>query len=412
MAGRRFLISAWPWRSLLYLISGAVPGILALSVLVTLLAVGTVLSPLLVGIPILAAAGALGVPMGSVERWRLQLIDPAPIADPHRAYDQPGLITWLRTRYREAATWRELGYTLLFVTILWPLDLALGLASVALPLALVTSPITTFVGGGSREILPGWTISTDRQAVIALLLGIVLLGVAPYLVTALAATQGHLTRVLLAPAEEELSRRLAEVTQSRVRLVNAFEGERRRIERDLHDGAQQRLVALSMSLGLASLDLPAGDAADQITRAQEQAQLALGELRALIHDIHPRVLTERGLAAATADMAGRSPVPVAVSFDLPVRPPAAVEATAYFVICEALANVAKHSQANRAWVKGERGSGGLRLEIGDDGVGGAGPALGSGLVGLADRVAVLGGSLALSSPPGGPTVLHVELPCQ
>jgi signal transduction histidine kinase len=412
MARRRFLISARPWRSLLYLLSGAVPGILGLSVLVTLLTVGAALSLVLVGIPILAAAGALGVPMGAVERWRLQLIDPAPIADPHRACGTPGLITWLRTRYRESATWRELGYTLLFVTILWPVDLAVGLASVGLPLALVTSPITTFVGGASREILPGWTISTDRQAVIASLLGAGLLSVAPYLVTALAAAQGKLARVLLSPAEQELGRRLAEVTQSRFRLVNAFEAERRRIERDLHDGAQQRLVALSMSLGLASLDLPPGGTADQITHAQEQAQLALGELRDLIHGIHPRVLTERGLAAATASAADRTPVPVSVSFDLPVRPPPAVEATAYFVICEALANLAKHSEANRAWINGERVHEALLLEIGDDGVGGADPARGTGLTGLTDRVAVLGGSLTLSSPPGGPTVLHVEFPCQ
>ena len=148
-----------------------------------------------------------------------------------------------------------------------------------------------------------------------------------------------------------------------------------------------------------------------MAHAHEQAKLALTELRELIYGIYPQVLTDRGLAAAAEEAADRSPVPVELDFRLDRRPSQAVEATAYFVICEALANVAKHSQAARAWIRGELTGGLLALEIGDDGVGGADVSRGSGLSGLADRVAVVGGTVAVSSPPGGPTSMRVELPC-
>ena len=222
---------------------------------------------------------------------------------------------------------------------------------------------------------------------------------------------GRLARRLLTAAAN-LDGQLAEVTRSRARLVSAFEAERRRIERDLHDGAQQRLVALSMSLGLARLDLPDGPAADQVAHAHEQAKLALTELRELIYGIYPQVLTDRGLAAAAEEAADRSPVPVELEFRLDRRLPQAIEATAYFVICEALANIAKHSEAAGAWIRAELTGGLLVLEIGDDGVGGADVSRGSGLSGLADRVAVVGGTVAVSSPPGGPTSMRAELPCQ
>ncbi|MFB9836833.1 sensor histidine kinase, partial [Actinoallomurus acaciae] len=195
------------------------------------------------------------------------------------------------------------------------------------------------------------------------------------------------------------------------RLVDAFEAERRRIERDLHDGAQQRLVAVATSLGLALLDLPPGPAADQVAHAHRQSRLALTELRELIHGIHPQVLTQHGLAAAVQDAADRSPIPVDLTLDLTGRLPGPAEATGYFIVCEALANIARHSEADRAWIIAGHRDGTLLLEIGDDGVGGADPAGGSGLIGLSDRLAVIGGALTLSSPPGGPTLLKVELPC-
>jgi signal transduction histidine kinase len=410
MGRRPFLASAWPWRAWTYLATACLPGAVGLSALAADLAVGGGLAKALIGLPLLAALALAGIPMGRVERWRLRLIDPAPIADPHRRPARPGVRCWLATRGREAATWRELGYAAVFVTLLWPLDLALAIAAVVVPLALITSPLPVALGA-HRGLWPGVAISTPLQAAAAVPAGLVLLAGGGYLVTALAVAQGRLARRLLtAPAN--LDGQLAEVTRSRARLVSAFEAERRRIERDLHDGAQQRLVALSMSLGLARLDLPDGPAADQVAHAHEQAKLALTELRELIYGIYPQVLTDRGLAAAAEEAADRSPVPVELEFRLDRRLPQAIEATAYFVICEALANIAKHSEAAGAWIRAELTGGLLVLEIGDDGVGGADVSRGSGLSGLADRVAVVGGTVAVSSPPGGPTSMRAELPCQ
>jgi signal transduction histidine kinase len=352
MAGRRFLISAWPWRGLVYLLSASVPGGLGLAVLAAILIVGGVLSTVLIGIPILASLVLAALPLASFERWRLQIIDPEPVDDPHRAPDQPTMTSWLTTRWKEAATWREFAYSLLFVVLLWPFDLAVGVLAIAIPTALITAPLPILVAGGHRELWPGVAIHTPLQAVLSVPSGLLLLAGAAYLVTGLAAAQGRLARTMLAPRERELRDRLLEVTRSRARLLNAFETERRRIERDLHDGAQQRLVALAMSLGLARLDMPPGPAADQVDYAHEQAKLALNELRRLIHGIYPQVLTDRGLPAAAEEAADRSPVLVEVDLALDTRLPQAVEATCYFLICEALANIAKHSEAEHAWIRG------------------------------------------------------------
>ena len=409
MGRRPFLGSAWPWRAWAYLATACVPGALGLSVLAADLAVGSGLAKALIGLPLLAALALAGLPIGRVERWRLRLIDPAPVADPHQKPARRGLRCWLATRAREPSTWRELGYAAVFVTVLWPVDLIVAAAVVVVPVALVTSPLPVALGA-QRGLWPGFAISTPLQAAAAVPAGIIALVGGAYLVTVVAAVQGRLARRLLtAPAGLDVQ--LAAVTQSRARLVDAFEAERRRIERDLHDGAQQRLVALSVSLGLARLDLPEGPAADQVAHAHEQAKLALTELRELIYGIYPQVLTDRGLAAAAEEAADRSPVPVELEFRLDRRPPQAVEATAYFVITEALANIAKHSQAGRGWIRATLAGDMLTLEIGDDGVGGADASAGRGLSGLADRVAVVGGTVTATSPPGGPTVLRAELPC-
>jgi signal transduction histidine kinase len=229
--------------------------------------------------------------------------------------------------------------------------------------------------------------------------------------TAWAGARAALTRAVLAPRDAELGERLVEVSQSRARLVDAFELERRRIERDLHDGAQQRLVALTMTLGLARLDLPSGSPlAAQLDEAHHQAKQALAELRELIRGVHPQVLTGRGLGAAVADLAGRSPIPVDLDVQVP-RLPSQAEFAGYFVICEAMANAVKHSGATRLRIHGRVLAETLVIEVRDDGSGGADPTLGSGLAGLVDRVAVVDGRLLLSSPPGGPTTIRAEIPC-
>jgi signal transduction histidine kinase len=212
--------------------------------------------------------------------------------------------------------------------------------------------------------------------------------------------------------QAELRARLEELRASRARIVEATDAERRRIERNLHDGTQQRLVSIAMELGLAESKLPpdASEAGPILARAHRDLLAALDELRELSRGIHPGVLTERGLGRALKDLAYRTPVPLELDVDLEERLRGQVEAAAYFVICEALANVAKHASATAATVSVDRTDGRAVVEVVDDGVGGA-DVNGSGLRGLADRVEALGGSLALVSPPGAGTVLRVEIPC-
>jgi hypothetical protein len=205
--------------------------------------------------------------------------------------------------------------------------------------------------------------------------GTLLLPVAAYPIAVWAGARAAIARAVLLPRDDELR----EVRRSRARLVDAYEAERRRIERDLHDGAQQRLVALTMKLGLAGLDLPAGSrAAREVADAHRLAKEALTELRELIRGVHPQVLTERGLPAAVRDTAGRSPIPVDLALELPGRFPSSVEVTAYFAVSEALANAAKHSGADRCRVSGRLRHGVLVMEVYDDGRGGADPARGTG----------------------------------
>jgi signal transduction histidine kinase len=208
--------------------------------------------------------------------------------------------------------------------------------------------------------------------------------------------------------------RVQTLTASRAAAVDLAAEDRRRIERDLHDGVQQRLVSLAMDLGRAKekLDTDPERARELVDGAHEEAKRAITEVRDLARGIHPAVLTDRGLDAALSSLAARSPVPVEVSVDVAERPPASTEAAAYFVVSEALANVAKHAKASKASVTVRRaGDGWLTIQVQDDGVGGARIVEGSGLAGLRDRVGALDGELHLLSPEGGPTVLLVEIPC-
>jgi signal transduction histidine kinase len=213
--------------------------------------------------------------------------------------------------------------------------------------------------------------------------------------------------------EAELRARVEELQSSRARLVEVSMFERRRLERDLHDGAQQRLVALSLQLGLARRKVTDDPATGGVMLDEARAELdrALAELRELARGIHPAVLTDRGLEPAVEALAARTPLPVDVEAMLNDRLPAAVEAAAYFVVAESLTNVAKYAQAEHASVRVGRQDGFAVVEVSDDGVGGADPATGSGLRGLADRLAALDGRLEVQSPPGGGTVVRANIPC-
>ncbi|MFJ8592528.1 sensor histidine kinase [Streptomyces sp. NPDC093598] len=408
---RRYVRSAWPWRAALYLLSSAVLGLITLLTLVLLAVAGSVLTVVVVGLPLLLVLVLTGVPLASVERRRLRLIDSEPLADPHREPDRTGLTAWLRTRLQERATWRELGYAVLFGFLLWPLE-ALVVGSLLLVCGgLLAAPVMLAVDGEEARVLKMWIVDSWPGALSAALAGLLLMPVFAYPLGAIAAGRAALTRFLLASPTGELNSKIKELGRSRVRLVDAFEAERRRIERDLHDGAQQRLVALSMTLGLARLDASDGPLGPLLAKAQDEAATALVEIRELIRGIHPQVLTDRGLVAAVEDLADRSTIPVDVELDLPVRPPEAIETAVYFAVSEALANVAKHSGASRAVVRGGLENGQLAVEVEDDGHGGADTGRGTGLQGVADRVSVLDGRLLVSSPPGGPTVFRLLVPC-
>jgi signal transduction histidine kinase len=243
--------------------------------------------------------------------------------------------------------------------------------------------------------------------------GIILLCTAPWLTRAVAALDARTSRALLGPSRaEELEHQVQRLAQTRAGVVDAADAERRRLERDLHDGTQQRLVSLAMNLGMARAQVTTAEQAqDAIAEAHEEAKAALTELRNLIRGLHPAVLEDRGLDAALSGVTARMPVPVRLTADLQGRLPPVIEAVAYFVVSEALTNVAKHAQASQAEVLVQRAGDRLHVIISDDGVGGADPARGTGLAGLAKRASSVDGTFEIASPRGGPTLITVDLPC-
>jgi signal transduction histidine kinase len=310
---------------------------------------------------------------------------------------------------RSEATWRQLGYHLVvgpaialggvLTLVLWAVGAALaaiyGWATLFPPLA----DVRTF---------------DDRAKTVATCCGILLLLVAPVLAGCVRWLDARAGRALLGPSRAvELERRVESLAQSRAGVVDAADAERRRIERDLHDGAQQRLVSLAMNLGLARAtltDLPE-PVLQVITDAHEEAKEALAELRDLVRGLHPAVLEDRGLDAALSGIAARAPLPVRLEVAVPDRASPTVEAVAYFVVSECLTNIARHSAATQAGIDVRRSGDVLVIRVTDDGVGGADPAGGSGLASLARRARSVDGSLHIDSPAGGPTVITVELPC-
>jgi signal transduction histidine kinase len=410
---RRFLITAWPWRGVVYaagtaIVAGVLGIVLACPVAPIAAAVSQVgrggshllaAAPLtLFGLALLAVAGPpLAVFVGRIERWRLKSADDRPTYDSRRG-----------NLYADPATWRAFAY-LLILAVVAPLWLgALALAGL-FEFVLLLAPVAVHMSEGI--VIGTWTLHSTGTSILLMVLGLALLPVFVYAVSVVSGAHAAVARMLLSSEPDPAAIQLVEVSRSRARMADAFEAERRRIERDLHDGAQQRLVSLNMQLGLAKLDVDDGSpAATAISSAQEQAKALMAEIRDLVHGISPRTLSELGLPAALEELAAAAPVPTTVSAPIG-RLPSGIEVVAYFVAAEALTNVAKHSAAQSATVTAAIESGKLVLVISDDGRGGADPAAGSGLTGLADRVAAAGGRLLLASPPGGPTVLRIELPC-
>ncbi len=236
-----------------------------------------------------------------------------------------------------------------------------------------------------------------------------------YLTPVLMRANIGMNRFLLAPRESErLSRRVEQLAASRAETVDTQAAELRRIERDLHDGAQARLVALGMSLGLAdkAVDDDPAQAKALLAEARAASSQALAELRDIVRGIHPPVLADRGLDGAVRALAMANPLPTEVDIDLPGRLPAPVESASYFAIAETLTNVIKHTDATKCWIQLKYTEDRLSMLVGDDGSGGADPGKGTGLAGIERRLAAFDGTLVVSSPVGGPTVIVMDLPCE
>jgi signal transduction histidine kinase len=419
------------WLAVLHHLIGLVIGAVSFPLVLAGVTTGAVLAPIGgSGLPILGLTLRYTDGLAAIERSRFagmtgREVPPWP-ADPRRRYRWlviPGLAA-----FTGRATWGKICYPLprlLASVLLFPIVVcfwAVGLATLPLttPLYLWTNPLPALEDGETRRGRRGRAVRRARAAQRGRIAraasatgGALLFASAPRVSRSLATADAALARWLLSPPAD-LAARVTELEISRERVVDAAEDERRRIERDLHDGAQQRLVALAMELGRAKAkfgDDPEG-AKVLLDRAHIEAKAALTELRNLVRGVHPPILTERGLDPALSGLAALCPIPVDVHVEVPVRPKPAVEAVAYFMVAEALTNVAKHSRASHVdvVVEGHGFPGTLTVLVSDDGIGGADPA-GAGLSGLADRVSGVDGELSVESPSGGPTMISAVLPC-
>jgi signal transduction histidine kinase len=383
------------------------------------LALGIATAMIWIGLPVLFASAILWRAGARSQRALLRGALGIDLPEPYRPPPRAGsLLARLGARLGDATTWRDLAYLVLLAPLgaLW---LALALTAWGVPLVLLLTPLWyRLVPEGAGALHDGAgrnLVDTPSEALVLAVAGLLLCLGAAHLVRGMAFLHGRIAGGLLGRTPRaELVAGVEEQRAKRARAVDVAAAERRRIERDLHDGAQQRLVALAMDLGMAREKFTGDPEAARtlIEEAHDEAKRALAELRNLARGIHPAVLTDRGLDAAVSALAARSPVPVEVDIELADRPAAVAESTAYFVVAEGLANVAKHAAATRAQVRITRQDRWLVVEVRDDGVGGADPAGGSGLAGLADRVASVDGRLAVDSPEGGPTVIRAEVPCE
>jgi signal transduction histidine kinase len=392
----------------LYLLLGLFTSIAAFVVCVTGITLSLTLGLLILGFPVVLLTFACCRWLADVERRRAALVLGAPIAGVYKqAPADSRLASRLKSAAHDSQRWKDLAYLLLFGELgfifgtIWLVLWGMALGSLTLPLWWWSLP-------ADAQYL--WlTLDSWEESLGAAAIGVALLPVAVLAQRPLALAQAHLARALLGPS---LAARVERLTETRAGAVDAATSELQRIERDLHDGAQARLVALAMDLGMAEerFDRDPEGARLLVGEAREEARRALAELRDLARGMRPSLLAERGLGPAVTALAARSPVPATATIDVPRKPPPAVETAAWFVVSEALANTAKHSGASHAAVWLTALDGRLPVEVVDDGRGHA-DASGAGLKGLAQRVEALDGTLYVHSPAGGPTVVRALLPC-
>ena len=392
----------------LYLVLGFATSIVAFVVWTVGVTLSLTLGLLIVGFPVVLASFWSFRLLADLERKRAALVLGAPIAAAYRPAPRDAR---LAVRLKEAAHDGQRWADLVYLGLLSMVGFVWGLIWTVLwgaALSALTLPAWWWATPADSQFM-GFTIDSWEMAIGVAAIGVALLPVALIAQRPLALSQAHLARWLLGPS---LAVRVERLTETRAGAVDAAQAELQRIERDLHDGAQARLVALAMDLGMAEerFDRDPEGARELVGEAREEARRALAELRDLARGMRPTLLAERGLESAIAALAARSPVPATATVDVPRKPPAQVETAAWFVVSEALANAAKHSGASRAAVWLTARNGHLQVEVVDDGRGGADPG-GSGLKGLAQRVEAFDGSLEVHSPSGGPTVVRALLPC-
>ncbi|WP_327695319.1 sensor histidine kinase [Streptomyces sp. NBC_00459] len=374
----RFALEPHTWKEIAHLLANLPMALFGFVYVVTVVSTGAFLTLTVVGLPMLAA-GLMGARLlGRFERARARVLlgvrvdEPSPLPlGGGRGGRELGVFGQMMLALKDPVGWRTILYDF-----------------IRLP----------------------WGILTFTLTLVSLF---VLWPVLPFLARALTNVDRAMVRGLLSPSDE-LERRIAELESDRGVVVDTAAADLRRIERDLHDGAQARLVNLAMGLGLAKEKLLEGQADEQVAAMVDEAhgevKLALQELRDLARGIHPAVLTDRGLDAALSSVASRCTVPVKVSADLPARPAAAIEGIAYFTVSELLQNISKHSGARNASVDVWRTEDRLLIQVWDDGRGGARLDGGTGMAGLADRLGAVDGLFVIDSPEGGPTTVTAELP--
>ena len=394
------------WLNVVYLLLAFPLGLAYFLVLVVGVTTGAALAVLVVGLGILLATLAAWRGMAAIERGLARAVLGVPIATPPDQRDispVERVLRWLR----DPMTWKGL----VFVALKFPLGVATfaivaaaGFFSLVLlfaPLIVLFTTVTVF----------GWIVESPLQALPLTVVGVPAVLLALHLFNGMAWLWAIFARVMLGPSTVQLRERVDDLRDARARIIAAADAERRRIERDLHDGAQQRLVALSLTLGLAESRLKDPEAAAPlIAQAREEARLAVQELRELAGGIHPALLSDRGLGPALEALAARAPVPTTVEGVPERRLPPQIESACYFVTAEALTNVAKYAGAMSAGVSVAVEHGRVRLIVRDDGAGGADLNAGSGLRGLRDRVEALDGRFDVDSPPGLGTTLIAEIP--
>jgi signal transduction histidine kinase len=379
--------------------------------------VGVMLSPIPVLGPELLAVTTTVVRWRADLERRLSTRAGLPIGRPYLpapAGAEVGSRRWLRWIVRDPATWRDAAWLLPGALI----GLALGVVTVAIAayglVGAVLLPLWLFLGGVWFGYGLFWPTADLAEAWLALPQGLVILALGLAVAPLTRAAHLRFARLFLAPTRSaELRLRVAHLTVTRADAIDAQAAELRRIERDLHDGAQARMVSVGMTIGLAERLVRRDPTAalKLLAEARAASTTALVELRHLVRGIHPPVLAERGLEGAVQALAMILPVRTAVTSHLPGRLDTPVESAVYFAVAEALANMSRHSNARSAWVALLHADGLLRVEVGDDGDGGADPGRGTGLHGIERRLNAFDGTMAVSSPPGGPTVVTMELPC-